>query len=252
MRAILLALLLAGTAQGEIRIVSIARHTPNCEWIAPKSQPKQPGGAKQAAKPKPATKAPPVLYADDLPADQQPTPMEGVGATLDALNMRTNEILVDYGCGFDARMLITAANRGVKQCIGVEIDPVVAESARQYVKAAGLSDRITIITGDATKVDVKADIGVAYLWPETLKGLRPKITKLKRFASYSHPVPGWEADPIETRAGNVYLYHQPKPQTISLPAPRPVAVWNGRQYSAPVCNSRNCSMCAAIRSQLNR
>jgi hypothetical protein len=194
----------------------------------------------------------PKLTADDLPPDQQPTPMEGVAATLAALRPQPHEVLVDYGCGFDARYLITACRQyGTRKAIGVEIDPVVAASARAYVAQAGLSDRITIITGDATKVDVTADIGVAYLWPDVLEQLKPRINRLKRFASYAHAVPGIPSTP----RGDVYLYVKPTPVVMQQPAPqpvyrRPVAVWNGRQYSGPVCNRRSCSMCAAIRRQL--
>jgi hypothetical protein len=158
-----------------------------------------------------------------LPAGQQPTPMIGVAATLAALNPRPDEVLVDYGCGFDARFLITACRLyGTRKAIGVEIDPAIAESARRYVKHAGLSDRIEIITGDATQVDVQADVGVAYLWPETLATLRPKIEKLERFVSYGFNVPGLSTQMRTVNGGgNVYLWPRP-PEVAQVPITRSV------------------------------
>ncbi len=205
------------------------------------------------ATPKPSQ----VLTEADLDADSQPTPMGAVGAGLKALDPKPGEVLVDYGCGFDARWLIVACrDYGVQRAVGVEIDPRVADSARAYVAAADLSDRITIITGDSTKVNVQADIGVAYLWPETLTALRPKIEGLNRFVSYSHPLPWVNDKPIDSKA-DVFLYGKPAEVAVVIP-PRPqvqlvrpsAAVWNGRTYTHAVCNRRGCTMCAAIRAQL--
>lgn len=205
--------------------------------------------------PAPALDAPPAL-----PADQQPTPLTSVAAGLAALQPKPSEVLVDFGCGRDARWLTHAVSfYGTKKAIGVEIDPEVAESARRHVAEAGLSDRITIITGDATQTNVQADIGVAYLWPDVLEKLRPKIQQLKRFVTFGHAVPGLTM----RKSGDVFVYTRPAPvvvqqapvvmQEISeLPVFRPATVYQGRQYSRPVCNSPNCAMCNAIRRGLWR
>lgn len=182
----------------------------------------------------------------DLPPDQQPAPMEGVGAGLRALNPR-GKVIVDYGCGHDARWLIAAVRDfGAARGVGVEIDPEAAESARRYVAQAGLSDRIEIRVGDATTTSVKADVGVAYLFEDTLRKLAPKIRQLDRFVSYAHKVPGL---PMREQ-GDVFVYERPQPMYQPV-AVRPAgAVWGGRVYSGPVCNRRNCTMCNSIRNQL--
>lgn len=188
----------------------------------------------------PAKKQAPAFSPMDLPADAQPTPMEGVTQTLDVLQVRPDEVLVDFGCGHDARFLITAARRGVRRCIGVEIDPAIADSARRYVEHAGLSQRIEIITGDATKVDVQADVGVAYLWPDTLTELRPSIENLDRFASYGFQVPGLRMEP---RAGFGKVYVWKKPVAVSrVPITRTTrhTVRLPRGSYCQVCG-RNCS-----------
>lgn len=190
----------------------------------------------------------PAVVPTSLTPDQQPTPMHGVATVLWALGPRPDEVLVDFGCGFDARMLITACQQyGTRRAIGVEIDPVIAESARRHVAAAGLSDRIEIITGDATTTDVQADIGVAYLFEDTLGQLRPRIERLKRFASYVHQVPGLSMQRAPSATSEVYVWSQPRPVQVQLPA---AATWGGRTYTRPVCNSRSCSMCNAIRQEL--
>lgn len=200
------------------------------------------------------------LTEGDLTADTQPTPMPGVIAMLNALKPQPNEVLIDPGCGFDARVLITAVRDfGTKKAIGIEIDPVIAESARAYVADAGYSDRITIITGDSTKLDWNANIGAAYMWPDTLGAMRAKIQGLDRFVSFAHNIPALSTQENRTEAGLTYLWTQksatpasvPVVRQIAQPAVRHAAIWNGRMYTSPVCNSPNCRMCAAIRAQLN-
>ena len=188
-----------------------------------------------------------------LPPDAQPTPWTEIGKGLNILKPKSSEVLVEFGCGYDARFLTSAARfYGTQKLIGVEIDVDRADSARRHVLAAELDDRITILDGDATKTEVDADVGMAYLWPETLAELRPKIEQLDRFVSYAHAVPGLRM----TKHGSWYLYSKPKPMTRTVIqrqptyAARPQAVWGGQAYSGPVCNSSSCSMCASIRSQL--
>lgn len=210
------------------------------------------GTVKKLVRPPRTERVPVDTLAESLPPDQQPTPMTAVGEGLKALNLKPTDTFVEFGCGHDARWAITAVRLyGLKQAYGVEIDPAAAESARRYVAQAGFSDRIIIITGDATTQRVYGNVGVAYLWPESLAKLVPQIKKLDRFVSYSHAVPGLPM----TQRGDLWLYQRPAPRPpvypTSLPAARPnAAVWNGRLYTHPVCNNPRCSMCAAIRAQL--
>jgi len=236
----------------QIEIAKVRHNAPGCGAGLTTPLFQQHGGSTERAKPATSTAAAPALTEDDLPADQKPTPMTGVVAALRVLAPRPDEVLVDYGCGFDARFLITAVRRyGVLKAIGVEIDPAVAASARRYVDHAGLSDRITIITGDATTTNVQADIGVAYLWPDTLTELRPRISKLKRFVSYNHQIPGVPPRGFLCPGGTVYLWTKPAPVVqLAAPAHKPMAVYRGKLYGGPVCNNPGCSMCAAIRRQL--
>lgn len=128
-------------------------------------------------------------FQSEVGPDQQGCPVETVEAMLDAIPIESEDTLVDLGCG-DGRIVIAAARRGVR-CIGVEIDPVRAEVARQNVAASGLSGLITIETGDALDFDMsRATIATTYLYPPLLEKLSPKLKDMRVVASPFHPVPG--------------------------------------------------------------
>lgn len=151
---------------------------------------------------------------------------------------------VDFGCGPEARYCISAARKWKIKTTGIEIDPASARLARARVASAGLSDLVTIVEGDATTTDVQADVGVAYLYHDTLEKLTPRVKKLKAFASYLHEPPNLHA----TQDGNFWIYIQPPPKSV-VPAPKG-AVWNGMLYTGPLCTNPYCEMCNSIRAQL--
>jgi len=180
-----------------------------------------------------------VCYSDatsGTPA-AAPTPLAEVVRVL-ALLPEPKVAYADLGCG-DGRWLFAAAERwpGVR-IIGVELDPVTAAATRDQVRRAGLADRVTVITGDATQVDVQVDVATAYLYADVLEQLRPRLEKLRAFASYLHRPPGL---PV-VRNGDSWFYTQPTPQA---------AVWNGRTFTSAVCSDPNCAMCRSIRAQLS-
>lgn len=196
--------------------------------------------------------------APALAAAQAPTPHSEVARILELLDPKPEETLVDYGCG-DARFLIAAVETFGCKAIGVEIDPEQAAIARAKVENAGLQDRIQIIEGDATTVDVKADVGVVYLYPDVLSELAPKLTKLNRFASYQHPVAGvtmtkdrdaylWNVTaPQQTAAGSA------KPATVAAASTTkevPYAIYGGYKYYQQPTPGCTCSMCRDITSQI--
>lgn len=172
---------------------------------------------------------------------QAPTPHAEVQRVLRLLNPQPNETFVDYGCG-DGRWLIEAARTYRCRAVGIEIDPDQAARARQAVEAAGLSDRVQIIPGDVLTANVEAQVGVAYLYPDVLTKLKPKLLKLNRFASYQHQVEGVSM----TRSGDAWIWQRPVP----VQQQQPYAVYNGQAYYGRVCTSPNCPMCNAIARQL--
>lgn len=170
-----------------------------------------------------------------------PTPQAEVDRVL-ALMPKPAVGFVDFGCG-DGRWCIAAAKRWGCRVTGVEIDPARAARARENVHAAGLGKLVTIVEGDAITADVQGDVGVAYLYADVLEKLKPKLEKLTAFASYLHQPPGLAV----TQNGDSWFYTKPLPVLPRVAS----ATWNGRTYSAPMCNSPRCAMCNDIRAQLS-
>ena len=143
-----------------------------------------------------------------IAASQESTPDAVVDQIVSELKLKTEDTLCDMGAG-DGRILIAAVKRYRCNAVGVEIEPGIGETARRRVKAAGLSHRITIITGDALQFDPDQH-GVtaitAYLYPELLKQLLPKFKhdRIMVVATPYHEVPGLTM----TRHGEVFVWRR--------------------------------------------
>ena len=137
-----------------------------------------------------------------LPSQFEPTPYPEIDSALAELKITENDILYDLGCG-DGRVLIAAYRQYGCSGVGIEINPQIAENARIAVRQAGLSSKIRIVTGDATKYNLdNATVIFIHLYPETVARLIPKLHN-KRVASYSHNLPG-----LPTRkVGPVFIYN---------------------------------------------
>lgn len=141
-----------------------------------------------------------------LPAAQQPTPDEVIDQTLELLRLTDQDVLADIGCG-DGRVLISAARQYGCRGVGVEIDPAMAETARRRVAEAGMSDRITIVTGDAAgfgPAEHGVTAGFAYLYPETLASLKGVLTQIPRVGTPYHSIAGLP----QTRHGDVFIFRR--------------------------------------------
>lgn len=170
-----------------------SRHCGMCKTI--RAQQAQYRAAKQAAQYR--------QTSIDLPDHQQPTPPELMEQVISELQLSPSDVLADFGCG-DGRILIAAVERYGCRAIGIEIDPARADVAREAVQAAGLQDRIEIITGDALRfwpADHGVTAAVAYLYPDLLEQLRPQFEQVRVLVSPCHEVPGLEM----VRRGDVWL-----------------------------------------------
>lgn len=193
----------------------------------------------------------PDPYTESLGPDAQPTPWSEVRSTLNQMKIKPSNTIVDIGCGYDARFSIEAARVYGCRAVAIEIDPGRAKSARKHVKAAGLSDRVTVIEGDASRVDWNADVGVAFMWPDALEELKPKIQKLDRFASLHHKVPGLSME----KSGPAWIWKKTSPSAVFSNSNDPVvAEWGGVEYRESQvlgylrgCGS--CNMCGSLRKQ---
>lgn len=72
---------------------------------------------------------------------------------LKPLGLTTGDVVYDIGCGM-GRIVCAAALRDVRESVGVELDPALADDARKNAETLkGRRAAIRIITADATKVD---------------------------------------------------------------------------------------------------
>lgn len=61
--------------------------------------------------------------------------------------------VLDVGCGYGAGSVIFARDHQAARIIGIDVTDVRIEAGRQYVAEHGLSDRIDLRLGDATRMD---------------------------------------------------------------------------------------------------
>ena len=120
--------------------------------------------------------------------------------------LQPGERFVDLGSG-DGRVLVRAAEGFGAQVAGVELDPRLAEVARDVLLASGIDGEI--IEGDFDNVALDADVVFAFLSPATLQRLRPRFDALApgtRVVTTGYPVPGWVPHNVGDRT---YLYRIP-------------------------------------------
>ena len=145
-----------------------------------------------------------------------PTPMNVVDRMLRMAEVQSTDVVYDLGAG-DGRIVLQAAEKFGAQGVGVEYDPPVAQLAIDSVQKRGLEDKVRIIVGDATKVDVSpATVVTIYLLPETIVLLKPNLdTQLAqgvRVVTHNTPMAGWKAIRTESmddgtgRTHTLYLY----------------------------------------------
>jgi len=144
-----------------------------------------------------------------------PTPYEVVKETLKIAGLKSNEYLLDLGCG-DGRVLIIGAEDFGAKAVGIETRSDLVLKAALSVMRAHLTDRVLIIQGDFFKLNLSfADVVFMYLLSSVNEKLRPKLeSELKtgaRVVSHDFEVRGWKpASKHIVRDGyrehQIYLY----------------------------------------------
>lgn len=144
-----------------------------------------------------------------------PTPTDLAERLLKAAKVTPNDLVYDLGAG-DGKIAILAAQKFKATAVGVEFNPDMAEYARKNVQRAGVSDKVTIITGDIFKEDFsKATVVTLYLLPALNLKLRPTLLAMKpgtRIVSNTFTMGLWLADQtIQGDNGNIgYLWIVPE------------------------------------------
>lgn len=144
-----------------------------------------------------------------------PTPDDIVAKMIELGGVKDGDIAYEPGPG-DGRVLIAAVKKGAKKAVGIELKPEKVAEAKEKVKAAGLSEKITIIEGDALKDRdySEATIVFLYMGDEFDALLRPILEKqLKpgtRIVSHRFKMGDWEPDKtikVMGEDGDEYTLH---------------------------------------------
>ncbi|CAN1521988.1 AdoMet_MTases domain containing protein [Burkholderiaceae bacterium] len=143
-----------------------------------------------------------------------PTPTGLAERMLKSANVTKNDLVYDLGAG-DGKIAILAAKQFNATAIGIEFNPDMADYARKNVQLAGVSNKVSIITGDIFKEDFsKATVVTLYLLPALNIRLRPTILAMKpgtRVVSNTFTMGNWTADQtVQSDSGHMgYLWIVP-------------------------------------------
>lgn len=137
-----------------------------------------------------------------------------VEAMLDMAQVGAADHVIDLGTG-DGRILLAAARDRGAGGLGVDLDPVLIENAREEAEQLGVSDRVAFREQDLFATPLaEADVVTMFLLPEVNLRLRPRLlAELRpgsRVVSNRFDMGEWRADEIRRVDGyNAYLWIVP-------------------------------------------
>lgn len=139
--------------------------------------------------------------AEDL-APYVATPMEVVAKMLEVAGVDSDDVVYDIGCG-DGRIVVMAAEKYGARGVGIDIDPVRIEEAKENARSANVEHLLRFYLGDATTMNFsEATVVALYLLPESNAILRPMFDEqLKSGAlvvTHNYRIPGWKEKEIGT------------------------------------------------------
>jgi cyclopropane fatty-acyl-phospholipid synthase-like methyltransferase len=127
-----------------------------------------------------------------------PTPPEVIDRMFEMARVGPGDLLYDLGSG-DGRIVIRAAKKYGVRAIGIEMDQILLQKARQDAKAAGVSHLVEFRAQDALQTDLsKATVVTLYMLPWFNEKIKPNLKKyLKpgaRIVGHDFGIEGWEPD----------------------------------------------------------
>ncbi|TPX49655.1 hypothetical protein SeMB42_g02538 [Synchytrium endobioticum] len=124
-----------------------------------------------------------------------------VAAALDFAAVAPGDTLLDLGCG-DARILFHAlAKHPTLQCVGVELDPLLAQYISQQIHARHLSKHFAFIPADMYTIDITelgATVAILYLLTPGIAKLKPLLSTWlnavhgSRVVTVTYAIPDWQ------------------------------------------------------------
>ena len=138
--------------------------------------------------------------AEDL-APYVATPMEVVAKMLELAEVESDDIVYDIGCG-DGRIVVMAAEKYGARGVGIDIDPIRIEEAKENARLSNVEHLLRFYLGDATKMNFsEATVVALYLLPESNAILRPMFDEQldpgARVVTHNYRIPGWEDKEVD-------------------------------------------------------
>lgn len=139
--------------------------------------------------------------AEDL-APYVATPMEVVAKMLEMAEVDSQDIVYDIGCG-DGRIIVMAAEKYGARGVGIDIDPLMIDEAKENARSANVEHLLRFYLGDATTMNFsKATVVALYLLPESNAILRPMFDEQLEpgvvVVTHNYRIPGWEEKEVDT------------------------------------------------------
>ena len=148
-----------------------------------------------------------------------PTPDAVIEAMLELAQVKKTDVVYDLGSG-DGSILIMAARKYGARGVGIEINPVLVEEARQNAKDQGVSHLIHFIEGDLFDADIReATVVTLFLLESLNERLRPKLLSSlragSRIVSHEFGMGTWKPEKsIEVVRRRVHLWTVPAAQPL--------------------------------------
>src|SRR5687767_16020178 len=95
--------------------------------------------------------ASPAEFPEEIPF--VPTPIEVVDRMLELAEVKKGDVIYDLGSG-DGRIVIRAAKKYGVRAVGIEMDQILLQKARQDANAAGVSHLVEFRVEDALQTDL--------------------------------------------------------------------------------------------------
>jgi precorrin-6B methylase 2 len=104
-----------------------------------------------------------------------PTTESAVAAMLKLANVKSTDVVYDLGCG-DGRIVIAAAKNFGAHAVGIDINPVRINEAKENAKKAGVENLVRFEENDLFQADFKeASVVTLFLLSSVNMKLRPKL-----------------------------------------------------------------------------
>jgi predicted RNA methylase len=139
--------------------------------------------------------------------------MDVVRKMLELAELKPGEVLFDLGCG-DGRIVLVAGKDFGSRAVGVDLNAMLINQARNEAEKLGLGKVVRFIDGDMFDVDLSsADVVTMYLLTSANEKVRPKLeSELRigaRVVTHDFPIINWRCRSrlnFEGESGKHVLY----------------------------------------------